>query len=1068
MKNPSYWKLVLPLLVTGLGTGACGDDKTAESGPDGGVPTAGASADDDGASADDDAASADDDAASADDDAASADDDAAGADDDGASADDDAAGADDDAASADDDAAMMDAGVSNPDAGDAPDYSAYPSDGVLRFLAVDRSGVFDEGAAEIVDFHASSRHVFVVDANAAHVRVLTMSQSGALSASATLDPAADIGDFAADVTTSVAVGGELVAVAVAAKDATAAGRVAFYDATTLEFVSSVVVGVLPDMLTFVAGRSAVVVACEGEQARDDNDRILSDAPGSITIVDVSMPEAPLAYDLGFGAFDARIEELRAKGVRIPNLASDFFADGTGEITVSGDLEPEYVAVSPDGTQAFVSLQENNAFAVVALPEDLSAASIVDIVPLGLKDHARGRPVLKTFTVTERPVLGTVTPTGAATGQDILLGGFSGLWFSASESTESRKIFYTIPDRGPNGDPSDINTTHDGDERPHVLPGYAAVIRRLVLDEEAETLVVDEAGDIPLMRPDGVTPISGRPNDPQLDSSEFPVDAEGHALPYDAFGGDFEGLLIDPTDDSFWLCDEYRPAIYNFQADGVMLSRFVPAGTAAAALGSPAAGAYGTETLPAQYRNRRANRGFEAIALDTDNQVVYAFIQTPLANPDRAASDASSVIRMLGIDADKTHSTFGQPVHEYVYLLEAPSLRQSKVDKIGDATYVGDGKFLVVERDSSFEPTAKKSVFEVDLKGASDVLAGEFAGGTLEQHSPEQLAAEGIRPVNKLKLFNPPSLGYVAGDKLEGLALMDDGRIALLNDNDFGLAPEALPGDGTIVLATEHTEEVLGIVSFEGGYSLDASDKDDEVHLQDWNVYGQYMPDGVASYRAADGRTYYLSANEGDSRDYDESRLADLDLDDGVFPGEATLLQDEQLGRLQCSMLDGDLDGDGDYDRIYAYGARSVTLWDAFGNLVWDSGDLFEAIAREEEPNGFNSDNDDNQSFDSRSDAKGPEPESVVVGTVGDKSYAFVGLERVGGVVVLDITEPSAPQYVAWVNPRNFAADAESEAAGDLGPEGLKFVPAEVSPTGTPLLLVANEVSGTTTVFEVHL
>src|SRR5690606_33693731 len=121
--------------------------------------------------------------------------------------------------------------------------------------------------------------------------------------------------------------------------------------------------------------------------------------------------------------------------------------------------------------------------------------------------------------------------------------------------------------------------HDGNERPHVLPDYTAKIHRLVLDETGGTLTVDEAGTIPLFRGDGTTPITGRPNDALLDASEFPVDSQGNALSFDAFGGDFEGILIDPTDDSFWMCDEYRPAIYNFDSSGVLIDRFVPAGTA---------------------------------------------------------------------------------------------------------------------------------------------------------------------------------------------------------------------------------------------------------------------------------------------------------------------------------------------------------------------------------------------------------------------------------------------------------------------------------------------------------
>ena len=161
---------------------------------------------------------------------------------------------------------------------------------------------------------------------------------------------------------------------------------------------------------------------------------------------------------------------------------------------------------------------------------------------------------------------------------------------------------------------------------------------------------------------------------------------------------------------------------------MLINRFVPEGTAA--LAGEVQGSFGAETLPEDYADRRPNRGFEAVALDEEAGIVYAFIQTPLANPDRATSDGSDVIRILGIDI-----ATGEPVEEFVYLLEGSDFRDSKVDKIGDAVYAGDGKFFVIERDSSLEDSAKKFIFEIDIKGATNLLdagapalpSGEDAG-----------------------------------------------------------------------------------------------------------------------------------------------------------------------------------------------------------------------------------------------------------------------------------------------------------------------------------------------------
>ena len=112
-------------------------------------------------------------------------------------------------------------------------------------------------------------------------------------------------------------------------------------------------------------------------------------------------------------------------------------------------------------------------------------------------------------------------------------------------------------------------------------------------------------------------------------------------------------------------------------------------------------------------------------------------------------------------------------------------------------------------------------------------------------------------------------------------------------------------------------------------------------------------------------------------------------------------------------------------------------------------------------------NADNESaeFDDRSDNKGPEPEALTIGTVGDRTYAFIGAERVGGIFVYDVTDPANSSFVTYVNNRDFSTD-ESAAAGDLGPEGFAFVDKADSPNGEYLLIVGNEVSGTTTVYSV--
>ena len=153
--------------------------------------------------------------------------------------------------------------------------------------------------------------------------------------------------------------------------------------------------------------------------------------------------------------------------------------------------------------------------------------------------------------------------------------------------------------------------------------------------------------------------------------------------------------------------------------------------------------------------------------------------------------------------------------------------------------------------------------------------------------------------------------------------------------------------------------------------------------------------------------------------------------------------------------------------LFSYGARSFSILDDRGRRVYDSGDDFEQITAAALPDNFNASNDKN-TFDNRSDNKGPEPEGVVVGKVDGRHYAFIGLERVGGIMVYDVTKPRNPKFVEYYNNRDFTQDVELPEAGDLGPEGMAFIAAKDSPNGTPLLVMANEVSGTTTIYEISL
>lgn len=262
-----------------------------------------------------------------------------------------------------------------------------------------------------------------------------------------------------------------------------------------------------------------------------------------------------------------------------------------------------------------------------------------------------------------------------------------------------------------------------------------------------------------------------------------------------------------------------------------------------------------------------------------------------------------------------------------------------------------------------------------------------------------------------------------------------------------------------------------------GNGIDPSDRDPNgaptFSIRTYpGLHGVFMPDAIASY-VANGTTYLVSANEGDARewgDYVEPvRVKDL-AKDGFGPvcadsALAPFLKDGDLGRLNVTKEHGFDEANGCYSELYAFGGRSFSIWTTDGTQVFDSGDAFERITHAAIPQFFNS-NHTEANLEGRSDDKGPEPESVAIGTLSGRTYAFLGFERIGGIVVFDITDPAASRFVTYVNNRDFTADPESSEAGDLGPEGIAFIPAASSATGEPLLAVGNEVSGTTTLFSI--
>ncbi|HEX7223746.1 MAG TPA: choice-of-anchor I family protein [Candidatus Limnocylindrales bacterium] len=393
----------------------------------------------------------------------------------------------------------------------------------------------------------------------------------------------------------------------------------------------------------------------------------------------------------------------------------------------------------------------------------------------------------------------------------------------------------------------------------------------------------------------------------------------------------------------------------------------------------------------------------------------------------------------------------------------------------------DGKYAVSANegepadDFSVDPEGSVSIVKLNparkrAPQQNDVRTADFhafeAGGSLTL--PADVRVFGPTPQgDDLPVSRNLEPEYVAIDgRTAYVALQEANAIAVVDLNRARVA-EILP-----LGAKDH-----GVA----GSGLDPSDRDGGIGIRTFpGLKGLFMPDGLNAYQAG-GRTYLVTANEGDARewgDYSEPSRVSALAANGYGPvcadsPLAGLVGSADLGRLNVTIESGFDEVAGCYDELYAFGGRSFSIWATDGTQVFDSGEAFEQITAAALPEYFNS-NHTESNIEGRSEDKGPEPENLTLGEVDGRTYAFIGFERVGGIAVFDITDPAASRFVTYVNNRDFSVsvgDADDprsvlSRAGDLGPEGLAFIAASSSPTGEPLLAVANEVSGTTTLFAV--
>ncbi|MCK8130128.1 alkaline phosphatase [Pseudoalteromonas sp. S1610] len=400
----------------------------------------------------------------------------------------------------------------------------------------------------------------------------------------------------------------------------------------------------------------------------------------------------------------------------------------------------------------------------------------------------------------------------------------------------------------------------------------------------------------------------------------------------------------------------------------------------------------------------------------------------------------------------------------------------------------DGAKVVVANEG--EPNGDYSIDPEGTISIIDITNGTIADNALSinfqdyNNKQAELEAQGL-------VFANPTGRTINGNLINTTVAMDlePEYVSISKDNKYAYV-SIQENNGLAIINLEDNSLELKGLGFKDWSNLqfDASDKDGGVNFKSYpGLYGMYQPDTIASF-SWKGANFIVSANEGDAREYffdasdeadciakggldydakdgclayiDESRVEDLAL---AANFDYLNNDDNDIGRLKVTTVKGDKNNDGQYESLYAYGARSFTIWDSNGLVVFDSGDQIARVTASVHGNAFNNNEDENKG-DTRSDDKGAEPEALTLGKVGDRLFAFVGLERMSTIMVFDITNPYDVKFQDYFYNRGLEPSAD--ISGDLAPEGMTFVPAAQSATNEALLIVGNEISGSIAVWEI--
>ena len=791
------------------------------------------------------------------------------------------------------------------------------------------------------------------------------------------------------------------------------GRVQFIDPLTLApQLATSSVGSNPVGIDVTADGLVVAVACAGDPPSVGGGEglgyvtIYRVPPGGPSLLNPSTDIAPIP----FTAFDGDEAALKAAGVR--------WFDG-GSPLASLELTPRAVALSADGTRAWVACPENDALVIVDTVEELATRC------LPLADREWGTYEAGAVASGQR-IEWSAPPAQLTTaaGDAVELGGFTGI-VAAVDAGGGRVRATVIDGAGPVLAPVDV----DGDlslELPMVAPDQQLQVR--VVEIDPQTGAVSLVSELPLSDGAGV-PVQGRPSlfasSTGLAFQDEPtVDLSGNPVGATALGARFCGAAAAPSG-GFWLADARRCGLWEFDAAGALVRRLVPAGTP---------GSLGSPTLPAAYAARRSNLdfglgrrfgGFGALAHDGVSGLLTAATRLPLDNPDSAAdttSAASAVIRLLQVDA-----ATGNTVGEYVLVLDAADHAVEGLC-VSDAPAFGGLALLEVAAD----PAGFRGVYSIDLSTATNLQGldpADYAAvsGQLESTPPDQLGGLQVPviPVSKALRADLTDAGLGGSGRASGLAALGD-RLIVTFDNGARLdQAAAAPGSG-VLSGVGGPATAFAVVEMEPE-GLDASSVAGPFDPKPLPVHGLVQPLDLLTFEDR-GETRVALANGGMARvlppgagaGFDERvRVGDLNLDTMTFPTALQLQQAADAGDLLVSSVGSDPDGDGLVNALLAFGSRSIGVRDADGEPLWQTGQTLVGRAAELDPS----------TQRAAATLSAVQPVSIALGEAGGVPFLAAALKGPGAVAAFDMSNPSAPVFAGWLTGAQSAEQVI--ASGDL-------------------------------------